>query len=147
MSTDPYATRIPDGQYQAAFVRLEKGFAFGSPRWFGHFKITEHGEFFGLALLRVWNEPRGAFLPRSHNLALDFMAVTGTRPPSKGLKPSDFLKGCEVLVETATVRHQTRGRQRVELPEDCWYSKIDRLIRLTAGSPPCMSSRGARTSG
>jgi hypothetical protein len=147
MIADPYATRIPDGQYRAAFITLETGFAFGSRRWFGHFKITEHGKFFELPLLRVWNEPRGAFLPRSHNLALDFMAVIGTRPPSQGLEPSDFLKGCEVLVETATVRHQTQGRRRVELPEDCRYSKIDRLIRLTAGSPPCMSSRGARTSG
>jgi hypothetical protein len=141
MSADPYATRVPDGQYRATFEGWEKNIAYGSVRWFGHFRITEPGEYFGLPLLRFWNEPRGPFLPRSHNLYLDFVALIGTRPPSQGLKPSDFLKGCEVLVETVTVRHQTQGRRRIELPEDCWYSKIDRLIRITAGSPPCMRSR------
>jgi hypothetical protein len=146
VNTNPYSTRVPDGQYRAMFTKCETNIAYGSVRWFGHFQITEPGEFSGLPLLRFWNEPRRTFLPRSHNLALDFMAVIGTRPPSQGLKPSDFLKGCEVLVETATVRHQTQGRRRIEVPEDCRYSKIDRLIRLTAGSPPCMLSRGAGTS-
>ena len=141
MSADPYSTRVPDGQYRAGFIKWEKGTPYGARRWFGHFQINEPGEYFGLPIRRFWNEPQGPFLPRSHNLALDFMAVIGARPPSKGLKPSDFLKGCEVLVETATVRHQSQGRRRIELPEGCWYSKIDRLIRITAGSPPCMRSR------
>ena len=141
MSVDPYSTRVPDGQYRVAFDKFEKGCAFGSKRWFGHFRITEEGEYFELPLLRFWNEPSGAFLPRSHNLALDFMAVVRTRPPSRGLKPSDFLKGCEVLAEVTTVRHQSQGRNRIETPEACRYSKIDHLIRILAGSPPYMRSR------
>lgn len=33
------------------------------------------------------------------------------------------------------------GESRIERPENCWWSKIDRLIRITAGSPPCMRAR------
>ena len=77
-------------------------------------------------------------------LFLDYVALIGARPPSKGLQPADSLKGCEVLVATATVKHRIQGRRRVELPEDCWYSKIDRLVKITAGSPPCMRARTQR---
>lgn len=135
-SIDPYSTLIPDGQYRAAFLRCEKGSAYGAPRWFVWFQITEPGPYLGLPILRFYNVSKRSWLPRTHNLALDYMALFGCRLPSQ-LKPENFLKGCEVLVEIVTVKHQTHGKRRVELPERCWYSKIDRLIRITAGSPPC----------
>ena len=100
---------------------------------FGAFEFLQHNVLNGGKTVPI---PFRSFLPRSPNLALDYMAVIGTRPPSQGLKPSDFLKGCEVLAEVATVRHQTQGRCRIKLPEDCHYSKINRLVRITAGSPP-----------
>ena len=74
----------------------------------------------------------------------DYVALISRRPPASGLKPERFLKGCEVLAEVVLVTEADRGRKRVVLPEDCHYSKIDRLIRITAGSPPCMS--GGRSS-
>ena len=141
MTRDPYSTLLPEGQYLTAYVDCEQGHAFGSRRWFGHFRITEFGEFQGQTLLRVWNEPRRDFLPRSHNLYLDYVQLIGRRPPSRGLKPDDFLKGCEVLSEVVTVRHRIDGRRKIPFPEDCRYSKISRLIRITTGSPPCVLPR------
>ncbi len=32
VKVDPYSTRIPDEQYRAAFVKLEKGTVYGSRR-------------------------------------------------------------------------------------------------------------------
>ena len=144
MKGDPYSTLVPDGRYSAAFVGLEKGVVYGQRRWFGYFQITDLGPYHGCTLVRFWNEPRSRFLPRTHNLSLDFVALIGRRPPSSGLKPDAFLKGCEVLVEVLTVKHRSDGHRKVLLPEDLWYSKIDRLIRITAGVPPCGLSRGSR---
>ena len=144
MRCDPYATLIPDGQHRATFIEIQTGTVEGSARWFGYFQITEEGPHHGKILLRFWNEPRGPFLPRSHNLHKDFVALIGRRPPSTGLKPDQFLKGCEVLVGVSTVKHRSEGRRMVQLPEDCWYSKIDRLIRITAGAPPCLRGRRSR---
>ena len=133
---DPYKL-IPEGRYRASFVRVDSGIAYGQRRLFGIFRITEEGPHFGVQITRFWNEPRGRFLPRTHNLYKDFVALIGKRPPLRGLKPEDFLKGCEVLVEVTTVKNTNDGRRMVIQPEDCWYSKIARLILTTAGVPPC----------
>ena len=47
-----------------------------------------------------------------------------------------------MLAEVVTVKHRIEGKRRIEIPEALWYSKIDRFIRITAGSPPCMRSKG-----
>ena len=112
--------------------------------WFGHFQITEEGPHHGLPLLRFWNQPRKDFLPRSHNLFLDYVQLGGGRLPPGRLTPDKFLKGCEVLVEVVTVKSQRKGRRQIKLTEALWYSKIDRLIRITAGSPPCGLLGGSR---
>ena len=137
MSADPCAALIPDGQYRATYIGYEHGRPYGEQRWFAQFKITELGEHVGNVVTRFYNVPRGPYLARTSNLSMDFVDLIGRRPPTRGLTPDRFLKGCDVLVQTATVKHRIEGRRRIELPWDCWYSKIDRLIRITAGSPPC----------
>ena len=144
MSADPYSVRIPDGQYRAAYLASDEAKPHGVPRWFVRFRITELGEYHGLELTRFYNVPRGSYLGRSHNLWIDYQTLIGRRPPVRGLTPEDFLKGCEVLVKTATVTERREGKKRIKLPEDCWYSKIDRFVRITAGSPPCIQSRDTR---
>lgn len=141
-STDPTATLIPPGTYHVAFVRTEIGSVFGRRVLFGHFAITESGPYHGLPILRFWNEPRSRVLPRTHNLWKDYHAVTGRRPPSTGLKPVDFLAGCEVLALVATVDSQSQGRRKVALPKDCHYSKIDAFVGISAGCPPCLRRGG-----
>ena len=49
----------------------------------------------------------------------------------------DYLKGTEVLAEVVTVNERIQGRKRIKTPEALHYSKIERLIKYTAGSPPC----------
>ena len=61
MSFDPYGTKVPEGRYRVGFIGYNEGIAFGSPRWFGQFRITEEGPHQGLDILRVWNKPRGSF--------------------------------------------------------------------------------------
>jgi hypothetical protein len=134
---DPFTTRIPDGQVRVVFEHREDGYAFGSPRWFCWFRISEEGTHQGLPLLRIYNVPRGARIPRSHNLAIDYMALIGRRPPAK-LRPERFLRDCEVLARVVTVRERVTDRGRVKLPEACWYSRVDELITITAGCPPCL---------
>ena len=133
---DPYGTRIPDGQYRMMYERTESGVAFGARRWFAWFTISEPGPNFGLPIVRFYNVPKRPWLPRSHNLRLDYVQLTGRKPPSK-LKPEDFLKGLEVLGEVVTVKRRAQGKRRVLQPEELWYSKVDRLVGITAGSPPC----------
>jgi hypothetical protein len=136
---DPYGTHAPEGQYRAGYDGYEAGWFSGQERWFAHFRITEPGEFHGNRLVRFYNVPRRSYLPRSHNLRLDFERLLGVAP-SPRVTPDDFLKGTEVLVEVVTVTGHQQGRKRLERPAELHYSKINRLIRYTAGSPPCRRS-------
>jgi hypothetical protein len=138
MKLELYDTRVPEGQYRVAFLGCEEGVAFGTSRWFGHFRIMDDGPYEGLPILRVWNQPRKGVLARSHNLSRDFMAITKKLPPSRGLKPSHFLEGCELIADVVTVKDQTNGRRRIRLPDDCHYSKIDGFVSISAGCPPCL---------
>ncbi len=129
---NPQETLVPEGEYSVAFLRCEKGFAFGDERWFAHFQIIDEGPYQGLLLIRYYNKPRGKTLPRTHNLWLDYTALFDRRPP-KNLKPKQFLKDSVVCAQVITVRHATRGKKREELPEALHYSKIERLLRIEAG--------------
>jgi hypothetical protein len=140
---DPYSTRVPDGQYRVGYLGFERGVAYGRERWFAWFKITEDGPHFGKPILRFYNAPTRAWTARSSNLAVDFIRLTGLRPPLR-LKPDLFLKGTEVLAEIIGVREANDGRRKIVVQEDAGYSKIDRLIRITAGSPPCLQVRGKK---
>ena len=80
MRRDPCSVRVPDGQYRAMYVDCESGSPYGGPRLFAWFKITEPGEFMGLEIPRFYNMPRGSFLPRTHNLWKDYVALIQSRP-------------------------------------------------------------------
>jgi hypothetical protein len=134
----PYETIVPEGKYEVAFIRCEEGTAYREKRWFGHFEIVDLGnQHHGKPVLRFWNIPKGR-VARTSNLFRDYVAVTNRRPPMQGIKPDKFLKGCIVEVEVVTVEHRNEGRQRIKFPESCHYSKINRILRRTAGTPPCL---------
>ena len=138
---DPRETLVPEGVYVVAFDHLEKKFLHGGNKWFGHFTIVSPEEFSQTPILRYWNEPKGAYLAQGHHLYRDFMNVTKLKPPKKGLKPADFLEDCQVEVKVVTVDSYSDGGERIMKPESCWTSKISRIIRITAGCPPCMRNR------
>jgi hypothetical protein len=135
VTDDAQTTLVPEGTYRMTYLMCEKGVAFGAPRYFVHFRITEPGEHFGLPIIRYYNVPRtNRPLPRSHNLWIDFTRLFGRRPPNR-LTPQMFLKGCEVLARVVTVKHRHDGGRRVELPKALWHSRIEALVRITAGWP------------
>ena len=136
---DPYQTKVPDGQYRVAYLGCEQGSLYGHRRIFAWLQINEEGPHHGKPILRFYNVPKREWTPRSHNLYIDYSTLTGLRPPTR-FSPDDFLKGTEVLAEVVTVRGRIQGRKRVELPEALHYSKIERLLKYTAGSPPCARS-------
>jgi hypothetical protein len=127
-------TWVPEGDYHAIFERCEVGVAYGSEKYFAHFRITD-GEHQGEPLVRFYNKPTSKKLARSHNMFSDYLQLIGRRPPSK-LKPADFLSGCEVKARVVTVdRRQVDGRW-ASIPDDARYSKIDRLLSISSGWPP-----------
>lgn len=139
---NPQETLIPEGEYQVAYRSYETGYVYDRIVWFVRCEIAD-GPYRGLPLLRYYNQPRrDRPLPRSHNLALDFIALAGRRPP-RTLKPDELLSGCIVLARVVTVREQRNGKRPIVLPEGAWYSKIDAFVRVVAGCPPCMRSGSA----
>jgi hypothetical protein len=140
---DPYTTRVPDGQYRVGYLGFEQGVAYGQERWFAWFKITEEGPHFGKPIIRFYKAPTRSWTARSSNLALDFMRLIGLRHPSR-FTPDDFLKGTEALAEVKGVREANDGRRKIVVKEEAGYSKISRLIRITAGAPPCLQARGKK---
>ena len=136
---DPYLTKVPERQYQVAYLGCERGSPHGKKRIFAWFQINEEGPHHGKPIVRFYNAPTREWIPRSHNLYLDFTVLTGLRPPTR-FTPDDYLKGTEVLAEVVTVHERIQGRRRIEIPEALHYSKIERLLKYTAGSPPCTRS-------
>ena len=147
MPDDPRETLVPEGDYLVVFERCEQGRVYGSERLFDHIRITSGLEE-GKLLLRVYNPPaRGKPLARSSNLFLDYSALIGRKPPTK-LRPADFLDGCEVKARVVTVgRRQDANGRWEETPEGIHYSKIDRLIEITAGWPPGVAPSRSRHQG
>ena len=157
---DPFSTLIPDGQYRVAFVSEESGQVFDRRVWFIRLAITEPGEHHGKPLLRFYNMPPGKRrLARSSNLWRDYLQLTCRRPPSRGCRPSELLAGCEVLAEVVTVTERAISKQereelkrqgakkippRVPIPPAARYSKVDRLLAITAGTPRCLRRRRTR---
>ena len=141
-------TLMPEGRYRMAYIKHEDGNAYGRRVWFVWFQIMEPGEYEGLLILRFYNQPAGGRLARSSSLAMDFMALTGLRPPAN-LSPDYFLKGCEVLGRVVSVTERVDGARRIQRPEELHYSKVAELLKITACSPPCLQGRaseGRRTS-
>jgi hypothetical protein len=133
---DPYTTLLPDGaEVVVALVRLERMVYFREPRDCGIFKIVE-GPYAGKRIVRFWKLPlRGSIPGRSSSLALDWIAVTQRRPPRRPFGPRTFLDGCLVLARTIVVETNRRNRT---VPEAARYSRIDEILSLVAGTPPCM---------
>ena len=136
---DPYGTLVTPGKYRVFFRGTDSGYVYGSERLFCWFTISPDEKGDGQPLLRIYNTLRRPFVPRSHNIFLDYWALTGRRPPPT-VKPAHFLEGCEVLAQVVTVHGNQKGR-RGAAPIGPPYSKIDGLIKITAGTPPCLRRR------
>jgi len=65
-----------------------------------------------------------------------YAAVSGGRRLPKDLwrrSPRNLLAGAILRVRVATVKKNAIGKSK---PENLWYSKIDKVIDIIAGTPP-----------
>ena len=135
---DPFGTYVTPGEYRCHYRGSETGWAFGSQRTFCWFTIAPDQEGAQKPLIRVYNAITKPFVPRSHNVARDYYAVTERRAPV-GVKPDDFLLDCEILAEVVTVNAKDTPSRHGSSSKD-WgppYSKISAVLKVTAGTPPC----------
>jgi len=146
-------TRLPDGAVvRATYIDVEVGNVGGREKWLARFRIVE-GDLEGAVLLRAYNPPRPGWLSPQHALSLDFRAVTGLPPqpiPKRAPRAilGAFLKGVVVEARTALVmrRMDRKRREWVSTPEGHWYSVIDSLVGLVAGTPRILQGRRGRES-
>ncbi len=153
--TNPLSTLVPEGEYALVFVKEELASNFGRDVWFVTMQIAE-GEHQNKRVLRFYSKPRkGAHLARSSSLSQDYMAMTGLRPPSKGFRPSELLRGVQVDAHVVTVKDRPPTKRdierlrsqkkailpRIEIPPAARYSRVDSIHRIIAGSPRILGNR------
>ncbi len=135
----------------AAFGDVEVGIVGKrAEKWFGHFRLIDvelpdplqRRRLAGKTILRTWNRPNRGWLSPSHALARDFLAVCGL--PLRTIPKAAprailgcFLRGVFVGATTRVVRRRMDQATRawVETPDSEWYSVIDQIDALAAGSP------------
>ena len=139
---DPYDTFVEPGEYRVFYRGWERGYAYGSERTFCWFTLSADQMGAEKPLIRVYNAITKPFVPRTHNIARDYYAVTKRRAPPK-VKPDDFLKGCELLVrvETVNAKDARPGRRGAGGDWGPPYSKIGTILKVTIGSPPCLQKK------
>jgi hypothetical protein len=144
---DPYGTLVEPGEYRCFYRGWERGYAFGTERTFCWFTIADDQMGAGKPVIRFYNPITKPFVPRSHNIARDFYAITGLRAPGN-VKPDDYLLDCEVLAQVTMVNAKNsragRGAQQRDLGPP--YSRIDAVLKVTIGTPPCMRERSGDAS-
>lgn len=136
---DPYATRIPNGEYQVALVGEERQTLFGRDSWRTRWRVTD-GEHLGAELYAWWKVPTGArFGPRNAYAAAVVIALERRAPRNLHThRPSHFCGDCVFL---ARVRDVARDSNGVTRPELARYSRLAFLVKRLSGTPPAL--RGA----
>ena len=126
----------------------------GAARWFVYFRVIDGEPYAGRTILGSYNPPSGPFLSRNHALYADWLAIVGRplrslprRYTARSLLGA-FLRG---VVVTASTRQVGRMRPDPRRDPRTWldladddprrYSVIDRLISLSAGTPPVLDRR------
>ncbi len=131
-------TRIPDGEYDLAFVAEKKSKPFGRWSWFVVMAVVNHDEHEGkLLLFPLSPVPAGTYPRRSFGIVKAYAVVTGRKPPKDfhRRKPSSFLADCIVSARTRTITKDSNG---VERGEALHYSRVAYLKSLVAGTPRCL---------
>ena len=144
---DPYGTLVDPGKYRCFYRGVERGFVYGVERQYCWFTLSPDEEGAEKPLIRFYNPICKPFVPRTHNIFKDYWALTG-RLPSHTVKPDDYLSGCELLVSVVTVHEKNaKGRKNgARKNPGPPYSKIDALIKITLGTPPCLQRGSSRAS-
>jgi hypothetical protein len=127
---------IPEGEYRAVYVRHEVAEMrkFGNePKLFLWLRIVDPGAHFGVELYRAYRIAKivgkSRFTLRKDSELVHMLATVlqlRRRPDRISLRE---LAGKVLVVRIGSVRHVTRNRQRVELPEWLRYSVVREVLR------------------
>ena len=121
---------IPDGEYQAAFIKAEKKRMWGQQKIFLLFQIITAGEYFNVKLFLACNVPNKLTISSKYYRA--WVVATGRRPDrfeAQRMTPKVF-QGKAFLVQIRTVKKD--ADQRLLLPA-LRYSVIHQLIEKVVG--------------
>ncbi len=138
---DPYESLVTPGEYTVALANVQRCVLFQRPTWETIWLIQDDGEHFGLPLYCWWRIPdRGTPIRPSHSLAIAYTAATELRPPRDLARrnPFWFLADSRFRAAVRTVNRNRHGQKR---PDAASYSRVDYLIELVAGTPPCLRER------
>jgi hypothetical protein len=129
---DPWPL-IPDKSiHNVSYVRHEKGrYSGGGEKLYVVFEIQDFGEHFGKRLFKAYN----LYSPpkRSSDLFKDLERLYGKRV-SKGMRlpPLTLFRGKVLTIKVRTVK---KNYKQTEVPQYQWYSVVDQIIGIAAGSP------------
>ena len=121
---------IPDGEYQAAFIKAEKKILWGGQKAFLWFRIITAGEYFDVKLFLACNVPKKLSISSKYFRA--WVVATGRRPDrfeSRQMSPKVF-RGKAFRVQVRTVKKDAEQRP---LPPALQYSVIQQLIEKVVG--------------
>jgi hypothetical protein len=140
----PFAAPLPEKEYELALERVVRVTVWKRRVLFGHFKVLSADEHLGRVVLRFWNVPSSAYLPRTSSLFRDYLAVFGKRPPMRPFDPTWAFGGCRVLGVVRTVDMRVEKGERVPMADAEKYSKIERLVAFVSGRSPALAGMRPR---
>jgi hypothetical protein len=137
-------TLLPPGNYHVGLVGEKRFRWFQRPTWLLAFVVTS-GPHSGISLPMWLRIPEDERIRAAHRMAAAWVVGTGRRAPRDlaRRRPSSFLGDCEFVARVRTVSKDVHG---VERPEEASYSRVEFLIRRTAGCPPALQRLSGGTS-
>lgn len=123
---------IPEGKYEAAFLRAERKWLWGSEKFYLWFQILSQGDFQGEELYMACNAPkktkRGK-VATSNKYYQSWVLAAGRKPNRYDRMNTKVFRGKVILLNIRTV---TKNANNLPLPSFLQYSVIDDVLeRLT----------------
>jgi hypothetical protein len=121
----------PSDQYIVAFLRAERGVFCGRGRIFLWFRIVEPSEHKEKRLYLCCVEPSNKKFGLGSKFVASWMIATKKYPARRDRLSTDVFRNKYFRAEVKTVTKNQNGTER---PPTQWYSKVERLIEIAAGS-------------
>ncbi len=121
---------IPEGEYEAEYVKAEKKPYLGSEnKLYVHYRIID-GKYQGTTLFVVYNFKYTSF-PRGSKYYTDWSIANGGLPTRSDKMSPNIFKNKVLLVKVRDV--EPKYDDGTPKPEMFHYSVVDRIIRKSAG--------------
>jgi len=128
-----YWPLIPNGTYEAQCIKYDNKFVLGkTKKTFLAFRIVSLSEHQGKEVFQAFNMPYDGKIKTGSKYYKTWCMVNGWMRPSRNAKmsPRIFLNKI-YRIKTRTTKPRLNGK---EMPQDFWYSVVDEIIEVIAGS-------------